>query len=89
MLSPRIKTATIKIGGGPLGTDILKKRVRFATDSLSGKQPTSSVGGVVGEQGRGEPGIVGVVCDTVVGVQKALGVRGVDERGRTSTQQAV
>ena len=52
----------------------------------SGKQPTSSVGVslVVGQQGRGEAGVGGVVRDPVLGVEEALGVGGVDEGRRAA-----
>ena len=49
---------------------------------LSCKQPTGSVGVslVVGQEGRGEAGVGGVVRDAVLGVEKTLGVCRVDER---------
>ena len=58
---------------------------------LSCKQPTGSVSVslVVGQEGRGEAGVGGVVRDAVLGVEKTLGVCRVDERWRTSVEDAL
>ena len=58
---------------------------------LSCKQPTGSVGVslVVGQEGRGEAGVGGVVRDPVLGVEQALGVRRVDQRRGAAVEDAL
>ena len=58
---------------------------------LSCKQPTGSVSVslVVRQEGRGQAGVGGVVRDAVLGVEKTLGVCRVDERWRTSVEDAL
>ena len=44
---------------------------------------------VVGQEGRGEAGVGGVVRDAVLGVEKTLGVGRVDERWRATVEDAL
>ena len=79
-------------GGGGVLYYYDQGRARTITGpDLSCKQPTGSVsvGLVVGQQGRGQAGVGGVVRDTVLGVEKTLGVCRVDERRRTSVEDAL